>query len=297
MTGLGNWLRAAREARGLNWTDVERSTRIRARYLESLENGDFAALPGGEAQIRGFLRRYAAFLGLSADEAIARYEQKVSGAPAVDANTPAARPAASSPPPSIPLPPTTVPASKPLTPPKSAPRPSARPVSSPSWGGLQLIGVLIVVTLLVFVGIWLLTRPLPQGQPGGGTTSPIPLDTLSMAATSVQVSTARPTPTEEVTPPPPTPTFPVSTAGGVTLTLEALEHVWVRVTADGFVAFEGMLAPGTPQTWNAADQVVVDTGNGAGVVAVVNGQSQGSLGHRGQMSTRAWGPQGELDPG
>jgi hypothetical protein len=83
--------------------------------------------------------------------------------------------------------------------------------------------------------------------------------------------------------------------GGLTLTLHPLEHVWVRVTADDLIVFEGMLDPESPQTWGAQEMVIVETGNGAGVVAEVNGQSQGPIGSRGEASARGWAPDGELE--
>ena len=41
----------------------EEATCVRQKYLEALEQGNFAALPPG-AIARGFLRNYASFLGL-----------------------------------------------------------------------------------------------------------------------------------------------------------------------------------------------------------------------------------------
>ena len=92
--------------------------------------------------------------------------------------------------------------------------------------------------------------------------------------------------------PPPT----VALATGVSLTLKADEHVWVRVTEDGMTAFEGMLKPDEEQTWKADQQVIVETGNGAALNAEVNGQSIGLVGPRGRVVIRAWGPQGEVTP-
>ncbi|MCK4473457.1 MAG: helix-turn-helix domain-containing protein, partial [Anaerolineae bacterium] len=51
METLGVWLRQTREARGDTLQDTEAATRIRVRFLEMLEAGDFAALPGGEVQV------------------------------------------------------------------------------------------------------------------------------------------------------------------------------------------------------------------------------------------------------
>jgi hypothetical protein len=46
---------------------VERDTKIRFKYLAALEDGDFMDLPG-DVYARGFLRNYATYLGLDADE-------------------------------------------------------------------------------------------------------------------------------------------------------------------------------------------------------------------------------------
>ncbi len=56
-------LRAAREAKGLTLDDAAKTTRIAKVYLKALEDDDYAKLPS-EAYTRGFLRSYAAFLGL-----------------------------------------------------------------------------------------------------------------------------------------------------------------------------------------------------------------------------------------
>ena len=77
MSDIGNQLRAARESKGLTIADVEKVTRIRARFLEAMEDGRWDALPG-PVQIRGFLKNYAVFLGLNGDELVAAREQAFS---------------------------------------------------------------------------------------------------------------------------------------------------------------------------------------------------------------------------
>ena len=69
----------------------------------------------------------------------------------------------------------------------------------------------------------------------------------------------------------------------------------MRVTVDGFTAFEGMLHPGEPQSWVAQEIVIAETGNGAGCFVIVNGQNMGALGNRGQVSARGWIPTGEVE--
>jgi cytoskeleton protein RodZ len=76
---LGEVLRTAREAKGVDLARVERETKIRERYLSALENGDYRDLPGA-VYTRGFLRNYGAYLGLDADELIDLYRIETSGA-------------------------------------------------------------------------------------------------------------------------------------------------------------------------------------------------------------------------
>jgi transcriptional regulator with XRE-family HTH domain len=77
---VGEQLRETRELRGFDLYRVERDTKIRAKYLEALESGDFGDLPG-EVYTRGFLRNYAAYLGLDADEIIDEWRRET-GEPA-----------------------------------------------------------------------------------------------------------------------------------------------------------------------------------------------------------------------
>jgi len=60
---IGNTLREARLRLGLSLTDAQKATKIRARYLEALEQERFGLLPA-PAYARGFLRSYAELLGV-----------------------------------------------------------------------------------------------------------------------------------------------------------------------------------------------------------------------------------------
>lgn len=69
---IGDWLRKAREQKGLSIIDVQDITKIRARYLEAIEAEDFAKLPG-EAYTRAFIRTYAVGIGLEPGPLMTRY--------------------------------------------------------------------------------------------------------------------------------------------------------------------------------------------------------------------------------
>ncbi len=76
---VGEQLRQAREGKGFDLHRVERDTKIRIKYLEALESGDFADLPG-DVYARGFLRNYATYLGLDADDIVDEWRREA-GAP------------------------------------------------------------------------------------------------------------------------------------------------------------------------------------------------------------------------
>jgi cytoskeletal protein RodZ len=88
MSALGEEFRSAREARGLTLSDVAEAIHIRSVYLTAIENDDWPAI-GAPVYVRGFLRTYARFLGLNAEEAVARFNDTA------PAERPAAAPAVS----------------------------------------------------------------------------------------------------------------------------------------------------------------------------------------------------------
>ena len=65
--GVGDRLREAREARELTLAQVAAETRIPQRHLQTIEEGDFAALPARTYAI-SFARNYARMVGLDHDE-------------------------------------------------------------------------------------------------------------------------------------------------------------------------------------------------------------------------------------
>jgi transcriptional regulator with XRE-family HTH domain len=73
---LAQRIRDARAARGISIEDAERDTKIRAKYLEAIEAGDFAELPDG-LPARGFVKNYARYLGLNPEEALSEFEAEV----------------------------------------------------------------------------------------------------------------------------------------------------------------------------------------------------------------------------
>lgn len=77
-TTIGDDLQAARLARGEDLQDIAAQLRIRHAYLDAIERGDFEALPGPTYAI-GFVRAYARYLSLDANDMIARFKIEAAG--------------------------------------------------------------------------------------------------------------------------------------------------------------------------------------------------------------------------
>ncbi len=71
---LGEKLQKLRQQYRMSYAEIAKATRIQAKYLEYLENGEYEKLPA-EVYVRGFLRNYARHLGLD-DEAFLKLYDK-----------------------------------------------------------------------------------------------------------------------------------------------------------------------------------------------------------------------------
>src|SRR6185295_15205946 len=137
-TSFGSWLRRQREAREVSLREIADRTKISMRYLEAMEEDRYDLLPA-PVFARGFLREYARYVGLNADEVINHFlaAQQTQSAGSDDA--PASGPALSIP----------------------------RSGSSP-WPRLLFFGLATLILLgLVALGVWLADRrrARPQSAP------------------------------------------------------------------------------------------------------------------------------------
>ena len=75
MFEIGNSLREARLRQQLEFSDIERVTKIRPKYLRALEDENFEQLPA-QTYVKGFLRTYAEFLGLDGQLYVDEYNSR-----------------------------------------------------------------------------------------------------------------------------------------------------------------------------------------------------------------------------
>ncbi len=71
---VGPYLKEVRESKGIGLEEAASVTRIGKNYLLAIEEEAFDKLPSA-VYIKGFLRVYAGYLGLSGDEVVAMYDK------------------------------------------------------------------------------------------------------------------------------------------------------------------------------------------------------------------------------
>jgi len=274
MTELGQVLREARETKGVSLAEAEEATKIRQKYLQALEEGDYSVLPPS-VYVRGFLRNYANYLGLDPEHVIHLYQQ--------------APPQQSEPP---------------------EPRIIAEPLVPTSRVNWEIVAGILLLIAVGALGVWVYRRyvvplvmtspPTPPGVAIADTGEPSPVPSppdTHPTATERPTATAIPViPTATSLPPTPTPLpRPTATATarptrvpGLTFVLRTTGRTWLRVIVDGKTVLEQTLGAGQVRTWRAQREVRLRTGNAGGVEVIVNGQELGPLGQPGQVLERIW---------
>lgn len=268
MSQLGERFREAREARGISITEASTATRILPRYLQAIEAGDVAGLPG-DVYARGFVRNYAQLLGLPAEEMVALY-RKERGEPTAPIKI--------------------VPAAVP---------PRTRSCLIPSFFVTFFTVLLLLAAFYVVLSASGMlatptiaeqptatrvpptptTFPTPTEQPPGATQSPLPpRETAPISTVGPEASVAGPAASavvEGASEPPagtPTPEAPVVVDATV-VNDQTSQGSWFTVNVDGVVAFNALLRPGQTQRWTAQREVFLNIGDTSVVQLALNGQS------------------------
>ncbi len=251
MPTVGEILRAEREKQGKTVKDIERGTSIRALYLQAIEDGRYEVLPG-EVYLKGFIRNYASFLGLNAQQTLAVYLESQSPSPPQEPA--AAKPAA-----------TRSPASG----------------KQPDDGGKSSVGrwLIALVVIAIAAGVaWAAMNYL--NPPAAPKTPPPPAQVQPVPPPAAPPKAQAPTPT--ATPAPAPATRPITVQARYTA------ECWMRVVADGREVYEGIPRLGETLAWNADRSMTLQIGNAAGVQLTYNGQPQGRLGGDGEVVSRTF---------
>jgi len=257
---IGAELRERRETLSLHLEEVERNTKVKAHYLEALEQGAMDRLPS-TVQTRGMLSNYASFLDMDVDAVLLRF------ADALQTRHRERNPQR-------------------LVKQPGQPILSNMPTLRNFLAGDLIFGVGMAVLLVGFV-IWGINRvltlqSLEEIQPTAPSISDV---LLSSPDPSLYTATATLLPVEEfageATPTIIIPTININVR--VQVNLVAVERTYVRVAVDDVVVFEGRVIPGNAYLYEAEEQVEILVGSGAAVRIAHNGRDLGLMGTFGQI--------------
>ena len=76
-TSLGQDLRNARHCRGLELSHISNRLKISKRYLTAIEESDLNVLPPGNVYLVGYVRSYAAYLGLDSNLSVEKLKIEI----------------------------------------------------------------------------------------------------------------------------------------------------------------------------------------------------------------------------
>jgi cytoskeletal protein RodZ len=263
-----------------------------------MESEEWSLLPN-DVTTRGFLRKYASYLGLDEGAVLQRFQSRTASvAPQPVVEAPAER--------------------------EADYRPiemdlSSAPRRSIPWGW---IGAAVLVLALAGAALYIyfyqpnfisnllsMPRSLPSPsdvialEPTATPTSTVEINRVTATPTATAESTATPTPapietaqpaeatpatpdTDDATPAVETPVSQL--VERMSLDLAVLARSWVRVVVDNSVALEAVLEPGELRSWEASDSIVLRSGNAAGLQVILNNQTLPPLGGTGEVIEIQW---------
>ncbi len=238
-------LKKARIEKQISLMDISASTRINMKFLEALEEGNFAVLP--QTYVRAFIREYAEAVGYDPREAMKKYDILRQPKQSDRAEAAAGLPS------------------------KQAPPSHENRIMGFARQNALFIGVIVVVAVFIIY----LTRPV------GDTTAvqeiaETPFDKVvqeNQAAVPPQQLEAIPLPTVSR----------LVTVDSLKLDMVTSDSVWMIVTVDGGATHEYLFPPNRRGSWKAKEKFSLTMGNAGGAVFSLNGHEIGALGKRGAV--------------
>ena len=247
LRAAGEVLRAKRLQQGITLDDVARATKIGKSQLAAIEDGDLTHLPA-IAYVRGFVRVYAGFLGVSTDTlSLVVSPPGQVGHLSVVADAEVDR--------------------------------SGRKLHRRWFTPLLLGGV--VVLLVYFYQQQDRPLPLPPVKgPVAAMTDPAKLAILTPATSARRPATASIEAGMESTGQEPA---PVPTEGAI-LKLKVNQDCWLNITIDGALSQQYDLKAGDLIEWKGKQAIELDLGNAGGVEAEFNGKALAPFGAMGKVA-------------
>lgn len=254
---IGTILKEARNAKGISLDEVHAKIKIHPRVLQLLEEDKFDKLPS-PLFAKNFLRGYAEFLELNTDEILESYQKQGQKAAeqvlfikTADEREHEGR--------------------------------------SPSRGILGLI-LLFVIVGVVSAGSYLAFKPVSEfiGRMRlSDLTKKISLKKEAVAGKEALAVASKKAETKKDHPKKPNEwlrsvslgNFPtLDPRAPLDLKVKAIDSVWLHITCDGKVLYQGILKRGAQETWNAKQTIEIWTGNASNIYLTLKGYPLGSPG-------------------
>ncbi|KXG76906.1 Cytoskeleton protein RodZ [Fervidicola ferrireducens] len=247
---LGDYLKNLRLKKNISLEEINQETKIRIKYLNAIEEGNFDAIPGGEVYLKGFLKNYAEAVGINSNEILKKYKE------------------------------ISAPKSQEFQQENTAVKKDRRliideerPKSKVPKIPLLLVGLVFVIALTTLS--FLKTQPDTSLEPPKTTVNsdlPSENDTSPTLETEEerkeellnQISLASDDGRNI--------TYTVS-GNSINVKFEVInDRCWIRVNSDGIVTFEGTLNKGESKSFEAKNKLTIKIGNPPVVKVTLNGK-------------------------
>jgi cytoskeletal protein RodZ len=250
LASFGEELRREREIRGISLKEIADATKISRRFLEAIERNDHRTLPA-PVFTRGFVREYARYVGLAAEDMVNRYNFAAARDDRIE---------------------------KPVLPlekyPNAAPPRDITPKPKPKRGippvyarvDRNVIALILIVAALGGVAWWAVQHKRGDTEPAAEVAAVVPEATAS-AAPAPAPSDAAP-----------------ADDSMLRMSVAVSDNAWVTLEADGETVLNAEMMRGDRRDFEARDRFRFRTiGNAAGVTLTLNGVEVPPLGENGEV--------------
>lgn len=233
MGKLGDTLRERRIALGYTIEHVQESTRIRARLIEHIEEGNYDRLPD-PGYVRGYISSYARFLELDPVPLLNMYKAETGAGRQHQLNL---------------LPQTS-----------EAVKPTGQQHAVP-WRAAVIAALVIALLTLAIWGVTRLWRG-PEPEPVEPSTISAPTTQVTPASEEATEPADEPAEKIEQTKQPFTLAVTIASGGAS----------WLRIEVDGKLAYEGVLTGGQSEEYEVAQKASIRIGKPEAVTVLRDGQ-------------------------
>jgi len=248
LASFGEELRREREIRAISLKEIADATKISKRFLDAIERNDHKTLPA-PVFTRGFVREYARYLGLNAEEMVNRYNYAAAGDDRIEKSAHLDRL-------------TPKPSETPLPPPK-------RGIPSPLARVDRNIYIFLLVTVALAAVIWWAVARKREAR--------------IEESRAVPAAVARPLKPKRAPQPADAATSTAQDAV-LHLTVDMNHDSWIQLEADGVSVFNDEMKRGDHRVFDARNEFRFKTiGNAAGPRLSLNGVEIPPLGKDGKV--------------